>query len=95
MALACSRSDESRAKVRRLNRVNLRAWITLGDAKRERVDLQGLHGAELFISGGRPRAELRFDGVGLGQMAARSLTLRRGAAVARLVISAYGRIRRE
>ena len=71
------------------------AWITAGRVIREHVDLWGRHGVELVISGERPSAELRFDGVGLGQMAARSITVRRGAAVARLVVSAYGRIRRE
>ena len=71
------------------------AWITAGRVIREHVDLWGRHGVALVISGGRPSAELRFDGVGLGQMAARSITFRRGAAVARLVVSAYGRIRRE
>lgn len=72
-----------------------RAWITAGGAIREPVDLENLHGVELFISGGRPRVELRFDAVGLGRMAARSMTFRRGEALARLVVSAYGRIRRE
>lgn len=72
-----------------------RAWITAGRVIQEHVDLWGRHGAELLISGGRPRAELRFDGVGLGKMAARSITFRRGTAVARLIVSAYGRIRRE
>ena len=72
-----------------------RAWITAGQVTREQVDLWERHGAELLISGGRPNAELRFDATGLGTMAARSITLRRGVAVARLVVSAYGRIRRE
>ena len=50
---------------------------------------------ELVLSGGRPIVELRFDGMGLGRMSARSVTFTRGSAVARLIISAYGRIRRE
>jgi len=50
---------------------------------------------ELVLSGGRPSVELRFDASGLGSMAARSITLTRGSAVARLIISAFGRIRRE
>jgi prepilin-type N-terminal cleavage/methylation domain-containing protein len=78
-----------------LERSPPRAWITAGNVLEEPIDLKDLHGAELFISGGRPSAEFRFDGVGLGRMAARSMTLRRGGALARLVVSAYGRIRRE
>ena len=50
---------------------------------------------ELVLSGGRPSVELHFDASGLGSMAARSVTFTRGSAVARLIISAYGRIRRE
>ena len=60
-----------------------------------RLDLEPTWGIELMLSGGRPWAELRFDAVGLGRMAARSVTFTRGSAVARLIISAYGRIRRE
>ena len=72
-----------------------RAWIVAGGSRRESVDLRDLHGAELFISGGRPSVELRFDGVGLGQMTARSMTVRRGTALSRIVVSGYGRVRRE
>ncbi len=50
---------------------------------------------ELMLSGGHPSVELRFDASGLGSMAAHSVTFTRGSAVARLIISAYGRIRRE
>ena len=60
-----------------------------------RLDLEPTWGIDLMLSGGRPSAELRFDATGLGRMAARSVTFTRGSAVARLIISAYGRIRRE
>ena len=60
-----------------------------------RVDIGATWKTELVLSGGRPTVELRFDASGLGRMAASSVTLIRGKAVARLVISAYGRIRRE
>ena len=62
---------------------------------RERIDLWARYRAELFISGGRSRVELNFDSSGLGRMTARSFTFRRRGAVSRLVISAYGRMRRE
>jgi Tfp pilus assembly protein FimT len=60
-----------------------------------RLDIGATWRTELVLSGGRPSAELRFDASGLGSMAARSVTFTRGSAVARLIISAYGRIRRE
>ncbi len=60
-----------------------------------RVDIGATWRTELVLSGGRPSVELRFDASGLGRMAARSVTFTRGSAVARLIISAYGRVRRE
>ncbi len=60
-----------------------------------RVDIGATWRTELVLSGGRPTVELHFDASGLGRMAASSVTLTRGSAVARLIISAYGRIRRE
>lgn len=59
------------------------------------VDLGATWRIELVLSGGRPSVELGFDASGLGRMAAHSITLTRGSAVARLIISSYGRIRRE
>ena len=61
----------------------------------ERIDLWARYRTELFISGGSSRVELYFDSSGLGRMTARSFTFRRGSAVSRLVISAYGRMRRQ
>ncbi len=60
-----------------------------------RVDLGATWRTELVFSGGRPSVELRFDASGLGRMAAQSVTFTRGSAVTRLIVSAYGRIRRE
>ncbi len=60
-----------------------------------RVDVGATWRTELVLSGGRPSVELRFDASGLGRMAARSVALTRGSAVARLIISAFGRVRRE
>ncbi len=60
-----------------------------------RVDVGATWRTELVLSGGRPTVELRFDASGLGRMASSSVTLTRGSAVARLIISAYGRVRRE
>ncbi len=69
--------------------------IEAGGELLHRVDMGATWRTELVLSGGRPTVELRFDASGLGRMAASSVTLTRGSAVARLIISAYGRIRRE
>lgn len=69
--------------------------IEAGGELLHRVEVGAIWRIELVLSGGRPAVELRFDASGLGRMAASSVTLTRGSAVARLIISAYGRIRRE
>ncbi len=60
-----------------------------------RVDVGASWRTDLVLSGGRPSVELRFYASCLGRMAARSVALTRGSAVARLIISAFGRVRRE
>ncbi len=71
------------------------AWIAAGGVVIEHVDIRGRYRAELELSGAAQTVELHFDATGLGRMAARSITVHRGGAVVRLVISAYGRLRRE
>ena len=69
--------------------------IEAGGALLHRLDIGTTWRTELVLSGGRPSVELHFDASGLGSMAARSVAFTRGSAVVRLIISAYGRIRRE
>ncbi len=69
--------------------------IESGGELLHRVDVESTWGTQVVLSGGRPSVELRFDATGLGTMAARSITLTRGSAVVRLIVSAYGRVRRE
>ena len=63
----------------------------------DRHDLWALYGVELTVrgaSGGSGEIVLRFDPMGLGRFSSRTLELRRGDAVARLILSSYGRVRR-
>ncbi len=69
--------------------------IESGGELLQRLDLEAAWRTKLVLSGGRPRVELRFNALGLGTMTARSITIIRGSAVARLIVSAFGRIRRE
>ena len=78
-----------------VNRNPAEVRVEAGGETLHRVDMGATWRIELALSGGRPSFELRFDALGLGRMAARSVTLTRGSAVTRLIISAYGRIRRE
>ena len=48
-------------------------------------------GVAIELGGGAAEAELHFDGLGLGRVASRTITLRRGQDEVALVVSAYGR----
>jgi prepilin-type N-terminal cleavage/methylation domain-containing protein len=49
------------------------------------------HGVDISLPGGAAATTLTFDALGLGVVASRTLVFRRGAAEARLVVSARGR----
>ncbi len=51
-------------------------------------------GVEVVLGRSRSRAELRFDALGLGQVASETVSFRRGDAETALVVSSYGRVRR-
>ena len=88
---ALRRGGASLIVVRDPAEIRVEAW---GEVL-HRVDFAATWGTELVLSGGRPSVALHFNASGLGRMAGRSVTLTRGSAVARLIISALGRIRRE
>jgi hypothetical protein len=71
-------------------RVELRSGGTLLGA----LDLEAEYGVELILTRNRDRVELSFDALGLGRVSSQTLILSRGAAEARLVVSAYGRVRK-
>jgi prepilin-type N-terminal cleavage/methylation domain-containing protein len=62
--------------------------VQRGDALR----LDRAHGVRIELSGGET-AEIRFDALGIGRMANRTIRVRRGRAEAGLTVSAYGRWR--
>ena len=70
------------------------AWYEAGGVERRRVELAEDGDLELLLPRGRTDAELRYDALGLGQVASQTLRFRRGAAEATLVVSGYGRVRR-
>jgi prepilin-type N-terminal cleavage/methylation domain-containing protein len=51
-------------------------------------------GVTLTLSRSRQATELRFDALGLGRIASETISLRRGSAEGRVVVSGYGRVRR-
>lgn len=59
-----------------------------------RIPVQADLGVEIALSRGRGAAELRYNVLGLGQVASETVSFRRGRAEAALVVSGYGRVRR-
>lgn len=57
-------------------------------------DLSATYGVQLDILGTAQEVRFRFDALGLGRVSSRTLVLRRGDAVSRVILSAYGRARR-
>jgi len=53
------------------------------------------HGVGVEIVGASTRYVLRFDPLGLGRVGSRRLRFTRGSASATLVVSSYGRVRRQ
>jgi hypothetical protein len=71
-----------------------RAWAQTGDSAFAMVQLERDLAVTVELSRGRAVAELRYDALGLGQVASETLRFRRGEAASSLVVSGYGRVRR-
>jgi prepilin-type N-terminal cleavage/methylation domain-containing protein len=52
-------------------------------------------GVSLSLSGAATEVDLAYDALGLGRLASQTITFRRGSAAAALVVSGYGRVRRQ
>lgn len=69
------------------------AWLEAGGEVGDTLSLTAL-GVEMDLSAGRPQAGLRFNSLGIGELAGQTIGLSRGSARAGLIVSAYGRVRR-
>lgn len=79
-----------------LEPASARFWIesARGDTLAAVVDLRDRHGVRLAVDGAAAeRVALRYDALGLGRIASRTVRLRRGGEEAGLTIAAYGRAR--
>lgn len=70
------------------------AWAEVADSVVRSVALEEELGVTVVLSRGRAATELRYDALGLGQVASETLLFRRGDAGRALVVSGYGRVRR-
>jgi hypothetical protein len=71
-----------------------REWGETADSMFARVALEEEFSVTVELPRGRSAADLRYDALGLGQVASETLRFRRGGAVSALVVSGYGRVRR-
>ena len=71
-----------------------RAWAEAGGTPLRSVALAKELGVSVVLSRGRPFLDLRYDVLGLGQVASETIVLQRGKSRRTLVVSGYGRVRR-
>ncbi len=69
------------------------AWLEAGGEVGDTLSLTSL-GVAMALSGGRPQARLRFNSLGIGELAGQTVGLSSGSARAGLIVSAFGRVRR-
>ena len=72
-----------------------RAWVTQSDSVVRTLSLGRELGVTLELARGRTGTRLAYDALALGRIASETLTFRRGSAERSLVVSAYGRVRRQ
>lgn len=72
-----------------------RGWVQVGDSVASTVALEEELGVTVGLSRDRRATSLAYDALGLGRVASETLRFRRGGQVAALVVSGYGRVRRE
>lgn len=72
-----------------------RAWIQVGDSAAPAEALEREWGVRVRLSRDRASTALAYDALGLGRVASETLRFRRGSAEAALVVSGYGRVRRQ
>lgn len=80
-----------------LHPAGARYWIEshAGESVQPPVDLATRYQVGLSAGGqDNGRIELRFDGLGIGRLANRTVTVQRGRAEAGITLSSYGRVRR-
>ena len=68
-------------------------WIESGGVSRDTLEIEEDFGVDMEVAAAT--ATIPFDALGVGRVASRSFVFTRGDARAGLVVSAYGRVRRQ
>jgi type II secretory pathway pseudopilin PulG len=93
LARARRESRLSGGAVLQLRRAGSLLWIEAADLPRDTLALEERYGVRM--DPGATSAAVAFDALGIGRLANRTLTFTRRDASARVVVSAYGRVRRQ
>jgi type II secretory pathway pseudopilin PulG len=72
-----------------------RAEVEARGKSARRVALETDFGVTVELGGGRTQVDLAYDALGLGRVASQTIILRKGDATAELIVSGYGRVRRQ
>jgi prepilin-type N-terminal cleavage/methylation domain-containing protein len=70
------------------------AESVVGDSAVRSIDLASDFGVDVRIGGSPDTVEIRYDALGLGRVASRTIVFVRGEEAGELVVSAFGRVRR-
>jgi type II secretory pathway pseudopilin PulG len=93
LALARRESRLSGGAVLQVRRAGGVLWVEAEVPPRDTLRLEERYGVRL--EPGAASASLAFDALGIGRLANRTFAFSRGDASAQLVVSAYGRVRRQ
>ena len=78
----------------RITTIPAKAEALVGGVAVRAAALDADFGVALALSGSAVEVELAYDALGLGRVASQTITFRRGAETAELLVSGYGRVRR-
>lgn len=78
----------------RVDAERARVQVAIGDSIVRAVDLDR-QGVRIHLPGGRVRGEVAYNGLGIGVFANETVELSSGSERARLIVSSYGRVRRD
>lgn len=73
----------------------MRAWVTVGDSMTHEMRLDEDGRVRIALGGARTSTEVPYNGLGVGVFANETFDVLAGAQRAGLVVSAYGRVRRD
>ena len=94
LAEARTAAMESGGASVRITTLPAKAAALTGALTLRTASLDSDFGVAITLSGSAAEVEITYDALGIGRLASQTITFRRGAESAELVVSGYGRVRR-